>query len=273
MDTLVIKDLKVFANHGVFEEEKRLGQVFLLTIEMQLNLKTAGTTDRLTDSIDYGAICHLVEQFVQKDTYNLVETVALKVTEGILNQYASIQLVRTTVKKPWAPIKLPLETIELTIERKRHGVYIGLGSNVGEKEENLNQAIQAINQLNGTQVESVSSYCITEPWGYKEQDTFCNAIAKITTYLEPEELLNELQEIEKSLHRVRKEKWGPRTIDLDLLFYDCEVIYEENLIVPHPYIPEREFVLQSMVELAPHWIHPVLHKSMQQLLKEVKEKA
>jgi dihydroneopterin aldolase/2-amino-4-hydroxy-6-hydroxymethyldihydropteridine diphosphokinase len=100
-----------------------------------------------------------------------------------------------------------------------------------------------------------------------------NAVAEINTYLEPEELIDELMEIEADLIRKREIKWGPRTIDLDIIFYDDLIINSEKLIIPHPRIQEREFVLKPLNEIAPYLIHPVLNKSISILLKELNDSA
>jgi 2-amino-4-hydroxy-6-hydroxymethyldihydropteridine diphosphokinase len=150
-----------------------------------------------------------------------------------------------------------------------HIVYIGLGSNMGDKIANLNKAIEELGKVAGNKVLAVSSLYKTEPVGGIEQDWFVNAVAEIETGLTPRELLNKLLYIEKNLGRVRDEKWGPRVIDLDILLYDDLVMDEEGLSIPHPYLYERGFVLVPLAEIAPKMIHPKLKKSMTELMEGI----
>ena len=123
--------------------------------------------------------------------------------------------------------------------------YVGLGSNLGDREEAIRSAADAIG---ATRLSTIRE---TEPWGYEEQPLFLNAVAEVETEMEPRELLEELIEVERRLGRVRASgpRYGPRTIDLDLLLYGEETIEEPRLTVPHPHLHERRFVLEPLVEL------------------------
>lgn len=144
-------------------------------------------------------------------------------------------------------------------------VYIGLGSNLGDKGENLKKAVDLLKEK--CKILKSSSLYETEPVGYKEQGWFLNCAIEIKTNLNPQELLEFLLLIEKRLGRVRAIKNGPRTIDLDILFYDNKIINENNLIVPHPRLHERAFVLEPLNEICPNFVHPVLKKSINKLYK------
>lgn len=147
--------------------------------------------------------------------------------------------------------------------------FIGLGSNMGDKAASLKRAIEELGKVQGTRVLAVSSFYKTEPVGDVEQDWFINAAAEIETSLAPRELLNRLLDIEKDLGRVREVKWGPRIIDLDILLYDDLVMDEEGLVIPHPYLHERGFVLMPLAEISPEVMHPKLKKSMSELMKGI----
>jgi 2-amino-4-hydroxy-6-hydroxymethyldihydropteridine diphosphokinase len=131
--------------------------------------------------------------------------------------------------------------------------YVGLGSNLGEREATLREALTRLSELDGVAVVAVSSFRETDPVGNADQPRFVNAAAELETSLGPRELLERLLEVERSLgrDRTREERWGPRTVDLDLLLYGDETVGEPGLEVPHPRLAERAFVLQPLVELDP----------------------
>ena len=146
-------------------------------------------------------------------------------------------------------------------------VYIGLGSNLGDRKVNLIGAIELISRRIGIILKQSSVY-ETKAWGITTQPNFLNQVILVSTKLSAQECLNNLAQIEQELGRVRTEKWGPRSIDLDLLYYDQEIIETLNLIVPHPGIADRKFVLIPLAEIAPDFVHPLLLKSNKQLLNE-----
>ncbi len=145
--------------------------------------------------------------------------------------------------------------------------YIGIGSNLDSREENCEKAITLLID-NGIKVLKRSSMIETEPWGVKEQPRFINMAVGIETGLEPEELLSLLKKIESEIGRRPGLRWGPRTIDIDILLYSDLIIKTPELEIPHPGTNDRDFVLRPLAEIAPDTIHPVLKKSMTELLGE-----
>ena len=143
--------------------------------------------------------------------------------------------------------------------------HLALGSNI-EPEKNLAAAVHDLK--NRMEVTAISRVYRTPPWGLVEQDDFLNAVIAVQSEMEPLELLAALQEIESRLARVRSVANGPRTIDLDLLFYAERVLHTEYLIVPHPRLHERAFVLVPLCDVAPGFRHPVLEKTMEELLQK-----
>ena len=146
--------------------------------------------------------------------------------------------------------------------------YIALGSNLGDKEANLRQALKML-LVKGLQIRSASSFFKTEPYGVIDQPEFINAVACVKTDLAPEKLLKLLLDTELEMGRVRLRHWGERNIDLDLLLYDDLIYYSEKLVLPHPDMQNRLFVLQPLSEIAADKIHPVYKKSIQNLLKSL----
>ncbi len=152
----------------------------------------------------------------------------------------------------------------------RHVAYIGLGSNLGPREKNITAALNALHRTAGIEVDAASSLYETEPMGGPPgQPKFLNAAARLRTRLGPRQVLHVLMQIERSLDRRRAERWGPRTIDLDLLLYDDLVLGEEDLTVPHPLMHERRFVLEPLAEIAPDVLHPTLLATARALLESL----
>ena len=255
MDKIEIRDLEIFANHGVFPEETALGQKFVVSAVMYTETRPAGLTDDLSASINYGEVSHMITDFLQKNTYKLLEAA-----------------VENLAEMPWAPVGLPLKTVAVEITRGWHTAYIAFGSNMGDKKKYLDNAIQGLRDMKEIVVEKVSEYLVTEPYGDVEQDEFLNGALRVRTLLSPEELLDRLHVLEQAADRKRIIHWGPRTLDLDILFYDNEIIDTVELHVPHIDMENRDFVLKPMVEIAPYLRHPVLNLTMEQLLKKLEEK-
>ncbi|MBU2913415.1 MULTISPECIES: 2-amino-4-hydroxy-6-hydroxymethyldihydropteridine diphosphokinase [Reichenbachiella] len=148
--------------------------------------------------------------------------------------------------------------------------FLLLGTNMGEKETNLQQAFGRISNEIG-QVITASSIYRTSAWGKEDQEDFLNQVLKVETDCVPVEVLRLCLTIEKELGRVRYERWGTRLIDIDVLYYDKEVINQSNLVIPHPQIQNRRFTLVPLVEIARDFVHPVLGKSQLDLLEECKD--
>ncbi len=146
-------------------------------------------------------------------------------------------------------------------------VFIGIGSNLGDQNANFYHAAQLLLQ-NSILIIRRSPIYHTSPWGYLDQPGFLNAVLEIETDAHPLSLLHILKSIEKKIGRQQSQKWGPRIIDLDILFYDHLILKTPELTIPHPLIAERLFVLIPLADLSPDFVHPVLGKTISTLLKE-----
>jgi len=151
-----------------------------------------------------------------------------------------------------------------------HIAYIGIGSNLGDKLHHCEKAISEILKIDQNKLLAKSSLFKTQPVGYTSQDLFVNGVIKIETNLEALDLLHKLKTIESQLGRVETFRWGPRTIDLDILFFDDAEIHTGELRIPHPFIQDRQFVLIPLAEIDPTLVHPVLKKTVQELLNNLK---
>ncbi len=142
-------------------------------------------------------------------------------------------------------------------------VFLSLGSNIGDKEEHINKTLTLISEL--YEIKKISHLYLTEPVGNIKQEWFLNCVVQIETGIDPKKLLSSFKSIERKLGRIKTVKNGPRSIDIDILFYGDHVIKTKDLIIPHPLIQERLFVLQPMMDINPDFVHPVLKKSILKL--------
>ncbi len=271
-DKIQIKNLEVFARHGVLPEENRLGQKFQVNATLYLSTREAGLKDDLKKTIHYGEVSRFITNYMTGHTFCLIEAAAEQMARAILLEFPAMEKIRLEIVKPWAPIALPLEAVSVEIERGWHRAYVAIGSNLGERQQLIEQGIEALKRLEGCRVESVSQIIATEPYGVTDQPDFLNGMIALRTFLPPLELLDSLQEIEQAAGRQRLVRWGPRTLDLDLIFYDHAVIDMERLQVPHPDMQNREFVLKPLAELAPYYRHPILQKTVKEMLDAISAK-
>ena len=270
MDKIKIKDLEVFGNHGAFTEENILGQKFIVSATMYTDTREAGLEDNLEKSIHYGEVCQFIKQFMEGNTFKLIETVAEKMAMELLIAFPLMQRLDLEIKKPWAPVKVPLDTVSVEISRQWHTAYIAMGSSLGDKKAYLNDAVKAVNNTYGCRVAKVADYFVTEPYGGVAKEEFLNSCMMIQTLLTPHELLECLHKIEKEADRKREIHWGDRTLDLDILLYDDLVMESEDLTIPHVEMHMRSFVLDPLFQIAPYKRHPVFQKTIKQLRSELK---
>ena len=161
---------------------------------------------------------------------------------------------------------------ETPVKKKQSTVYISIGSNMGEKYDNCLKGIDHLNQLEHTTVMAVSPFYQTDPVDFTDQDWFVNGIIKISTTLAPVALMARLKVIEQTLGQFEKTvRFGPRIIDLDIVFYDDLVMNQDTVILPHPRMHKRRFVLKPLCDIDAALVHPVLNRTAQSLLDELRD--
>ncbi len=270
-DEIRIDELEIFAYHGVYDFETKNGQIFYVNAILYTDTSKAGKTDDLTDSTNYGEVCAFITEFLTKNTYKLLEAAAEHVVEAVLLQFPLIKGISLEIRKPQAPIPLPFGSVSVKIERFWHTSYIALGSNMGEKEKYLYMALEEFKKNPKIRLCQTASYMESEPYGGVEQDTFVNSICQVVTLYQPYELLEELHRIEGLANRKREIHWGPRTLDLDIIYYDDLVMADKDLVIPHADMEKRTFVLKPLCEIAPYLRHPANGLTSRQMLGRLEE--
>ena len=271
-DFIKITNLEIYAYHGVLEEEKQKGQVFFVNLKLYMLLRKPGLSDALVDAVNYDEVCSLVVDVFTKEVYDLIEKAAEKTVEALLKQFPALEAVEMELRKPDAPITCAPEDVSVNIYREWHKVYLSIGSNHENALWYLEEACRYIQESPYIRDFKQSAILQTKPYGPVEQPDFQNGCVSFDTYMEPEELLAFLNQIEVELKRERVLRWGPRTIDLDILFYDDLVYNSERLTIPHIDMQNRMFVLEPLFELCPYFRHPILGKSVEQMRAELMQK-
>lgn len=268
-DEIHIDQLEIFAHHGVYPEETRDGQTFYVNGILYLDIHGAGDADALDKTVNYGEVCHFIDGWMRENTCLLLEAVAERLSAALLLRYGILSGVDLEIVKPSAPIGLPFGAVSVKICRRWHKAYLAIGSNLGDRREYMTYGVEALADRREIVVKQVSEFIVTKPYGGVEQEDFLNGALEIETILGPEELLQVLHEIEQGAGRERLVHWGPRTLDLDLLFYDRLCYQSHDLVIPHPDLENREFVLRPLSAIAPYWHHPATGKTVKNLLDEL----
>lgn len=271
-DCIHIRGLQVFAHHGVFDFEKKQGQEFMVNAALYLDLSRAGASDCLEESVHYGEVCEQIQKSLTAESYDLLERAAQKTIEDILLRFPLVEEVTLELQKPQAPVKMEFETLSVEMTRGWHKTYLAFGSNMGDSKGYIEGALKDIRQHPYFRKIRVSDYFITSPYGGVEQADFVNGVLEAETMLNPRKLLNYLHQLEAQAGRERSLRWGPRTLDLDILFYEKEVVEEEDLQIPHKDMANRDFVLIPLMQLTSCFRHPITGKTVEEMVGELKER-
>lgn len=271
MGKVIIDSLNCFGRHGVLNEENILGQRFFVSCEMETNFESAAENDDINNAVNYADVSNFISHYVKDNVFKLIETLASKLADELLINY-NIKSVYIKIEKPSAPIGLPLKTVAVSLSKKWNRVYLSIGSNLGNKKSYLDFAITALKENSKIKVNKISSYISTKPYGYTDQDEFLNGCIEIETIYSPHMLLNIINKIENNAGRKREIHWGPRTLDIDIILFENEIIHDSKLTIPHIDMKNRLFVLEPLSEIAPYAINPITNMSIKSMYENLYNK-
>lgn len=270
MDEIRIEGLETFGHHGIYQPRKIKGQHFIINAVLYTDFRDSGMQDDLARTVDYGKVCDFICEWMENNSCKLIETVAELLAKQILIRYYDyVRAADIEIFNPEAPIKQNYGRVSAKVSRAWHTAYIGVGSNHGDREAHINNGIEAMKKADDIKVMQISRMREYAPYGIKAQDDFLNGVVRIETLLSPQELLRALQAIEKAEKDEVTVRHGPRKLDLDIILYDRVAMEDYYLIIPHVDMQNRDFVLKPMCELSPWLRHPVLNKTMVEMLRAV----
>ncbi|SRR5580765_1809293 len=257
-DLIRLLGVRARGHHGFFDFEKREGQEFVVDVELSVDLTRAGATDALAHTVHYGEIAADVVARIEGEPFDLIEKLAAVIARDCVAR-PLVEAATVTVHKPQAPVGVAFGDVQVVVHREatRVPVVIALGANLGNREDTLDDAINALVFDAGLHAVRWSDYVETDPVGGPDQPAYLNAVLLGATSLAPHHLLRRLHEIEAEHGRTREIHWGARTLDLDLIQYGVpgelsEALSDDaDLMLPHPRAHERSFVLVPWLEVDP----------------------
>ena len=265
-DRITLRGVRATGHHGVFAHEKRDGQEFVVDVDLSLDLSRAAATDDLAHTYDYGALASAVVARIEGLPHDLIERLAGVIAEDALLD-PRVEQVQVTVHKPQAPVPVPFDDVAVTISRRRRvpaevPVVVAVGANLPHDEDSPQESVRsALEQLQGTpglgHVRASALFDTAPVGGPSDQPRYVNAVVTARTSLAPQAVLEALHGIEARFGRTRDVRWGPRTLDLDLVQYGDPVTgtdvasTDPALTLPHPRAHERAFVLVPWLDVDP----------------------
>ncbi|HEX7277045.1 MAG TPA: 2-amino-4-hydroxy-6-hydroxymethyldihydropteridine diphosphokinase [Acidimicrobiales bacterium] len=269
-DRIELRGLRVLGVHGALPEEQDRAQPFEVDLDVDVDLSVAGSSDHLSDTVDYGAVTAVAAAVVGGERFRLLERLAERIASSVTEVDPRIRAVTVTVRKLRPPLPADLTSAGVRIRRepvtrtgagtpesvtgsRKRRALIGLGSNLGDRRGILRMAVASL-----PDVVAVSPVYETEPVGGPEgQPPYLNLVVELSTRRSARELLQIGQQLEAAAGRVRAERFGPRVLDVDILLVDDEIVDQPDLTVPHPRMHERRFVLAPLADLASGEVRPV----------------
>ncbi|HLS48536.1 MAG TPA: 2-amino-4-hydroxy-6-hydroxymethyldihydropteridine diphosphokinase [Actinomycetaceae bacterium] len=264
LDRIALRGLRARGYHGVLAAERELGQEFSADVVLHLDTRPAAASDDLSATVNYASVATDVVNLLAGEPVDLLETLAQHIATAAL-AYPGVRRVDVTLHKPQAPITVPFDDVTLTISRGAEAptppgddtaaeAVLALGGNLGDVRANLRAAVHALGRHPRIELLGVSPLARTPALlapGQAPQPDYRNAVARVRTGLDPRELLAACQGIESALGRVRAQRWGQRTVDIDVIAIGDLRQADDVLTVPHPRAHERDFVLAPWVRLQP----------------------
>ncbi len=255
-DHILISGLRAVTIVGALEHEREIAQPLQIDLTLEVDLHDPGVTDDLGDTVDYGTVADRVVAIAVESKDTLLERLASRLADEVLT-FARVEAVEVTLTKLRPPIDVDVTTTAVRIRRSlwendapqpnSAHAWIALGSNLGDREGFLRQGVSGLGD-----VVAMSQVYETDPvGGPDDQGAYLNMVVEIETNLDPYALLRRCQRIEAEAMRQRVVRWGPRTLDVDIVLYDGVAIESDDLVIPHPRFADRRFVLRPLAEIAP----------------------
>lgn len=244
-DAIELIGLRARGHHGVLENERRDGQDFLVDLRMDVDTAPAGRADALGRTVNYAEVADSAVAEIEGGPHQLIETLAARIAGRILAEQILVRRIEVTLHKPSAPIPHPFSDVRVRIERSAAATpaVLALGSNLGAREQHLSRALALLRAADGIEIDWTAPVVETDPVGGVAQDAFLNTVVGVRSERGPWRLLDLAHALEEDARRVREIRWGPRTLDVDLIAYGELVQDDEELTLPHPRAHERAFVL------------------------------
>ncbi len=262
-DRIVLTGLVARGFHGVLEHERRDGQDFAVDVELELDLRAAAATDDLTRTVHYGELARALADDVRGEPVDLVEALAERLLRTCLAD-PRVEAAQVVVHKPQAPIAETFADVAVAVRRTRAELFppprngvLALGTNLGERETTLASAVADLARTPGLEVVAVSPVVETAPVGGPPQPDYLNAVVAVRSTLTPHALLAACLAVERRHGRERRERWAARTLDVDVVTYGDVVLDGPDLVLPHPRVADRAFVLAPWAALDPQARLPV----------------
>ncbi|MHB1614286.1 MAG: 2-amino-4-hydroxy-6-hydroxymethyldihydropteridine diphosphokinase [Actinomycetes bacterium] len=255
-DRVELRGLRGWGRHGVLSAERRHGQPFLVDVALDVDVSAAAATDDLARTVDYSAVAAAVLGLVGDQPVDLIETLAVRLSRICLS-FSVVDAATITVHKPHAPVGVPCDDVLVTVERRRPAplpprpAVLALGANLGDAAATLRQATAELLSVEGVDLVGVSPMYRSAPVGGVPQPAYLNLVVVVETTLGSEDLLWLARRVEYAHGRTRDVRWGPRTLDVDLVVVGEETVTSELLTLPHPRAHERAFVLRPWLDVDP----------------------
>ncbi len=247
-DRIFIKGLSLHAYHGVMAHEAKVGQSFSIDMELTIDLSDAARSDKVRDTVSYDKVVECASAAFMAQRFRLIEAAAGRVADAVLAAFP-----RSRARADCRQFRRCRGHAAPHADRQMTQALLALGGNVGDSRAVLDRAVALMCDGKEVRLTARSSDYLTPPWGVTDQPPFVNLCIAVETSLAPQALLARAQAVERTLgrDRAREQRWGPRSADIDIIAYDDLTLSEDGLILPHPRLFERAFVLVPLAEIAP----------------------